>query len=132
MRVLPILVLLLMPFSVNAQEVAPERESLAQNPVWERVQVLETMIWMWPKQEYYVQLASLYGRVGDFDRQLELYEISLAMGWLTEPRQLIQLARLLLRSDRYDEVDEILDKALEVELAGSCSDIESPFRNSAN
>ena len=132
MRRLPIFVLLLMPFSLNAQEAAPEQDLFAEDPLWERVEVLETMISMWPKQEYYVQLASLYGRVGDFDRQLELYEISLAMGWLTETRQFIQLARLLLRSDRYDEVDEILDKALEVELAASCSDIESPFQNPTN
>ena len=128
MRVLPILVLLLTPFSISAQEAAPEQSPFAGDPLWERVQVLETMISMWPKQEYYVQLASLYGRVGDFDRQLELYEISFAMGWLTETSQFIELARLLLRSDRYDEVDDILGKALDMERTKSDSDSESPFR----
>lgn len=122
MHELRILLLLLMPLSAIAQQAAPTQQPPPQDRVWDHVQTLETMISMWPEQEYYLQLASLYGRVGNFDRQLELYEISHAMGWLTETVQFIQLARLLLRADRIDEVDEVLKQALEVELTNSASD----------
>ncbi|MGI9258294.1 MAG: hypothetical protein ACR2QQ_05640, partial [Gammaproteobacteria bacterium] len=64
----------------------------------------------------------LYGRVGDFDRQLELYEIAHAMGWLTETMHFVRLARLLLRADRINEVDEVLKKALEAEIAEATLD----------
>ena len=108
--------LLVTPLASLAQDVRSQEQPAGENLVWEHVQTLETMISMWPEQEYYLQLASLYGRVGDFDRQLELYEISRAMGWLTETMQFVQLARLLLRAERIDEVDEVLQKALEMEL----------------
>ena len=70
---------------------------------------------MWPEREYYLQLAAVYGHSGNFERQLELYEISHAMGWLTETAQFVELARLLLWAERYDEIDEFLYKALEIE-----------------
>jgi len=73
---------------------------------------------MWPRREYYLQLAGLHGRTGNLERQLELYEISHAMGWLTETAQFIELARLLLWAERFDEVDQFLRKALETEAAG--------------
>ena len=108
--------LLVTPLASLAQDVGSQEQLAGENLVWEHVQTLETMISMWPEQEYYLQLASLYGRVGDFDRQLELYEISRAMDWLTETMQFVQLARLLLRAERIDEVDDVLQKALEMEL----------------
>ncbi len=122
MHELRILLLLLMPLSATAQQAEPMPEPPPQDLVWQHVQTLETMISMWPEQEYYLQLASLYGRVGDFDRQLELYEIAHAMGWLTETMQFVQLARLLLRAERIDEVDEVLQKALEAELTEATLD----------
>jgi tetratricopeptide (TPR) repeat protein len=115
-RAIPSMFLLAAPFVSLAQDVGSPEQPASEKLVWEHVQTLETMISMWPEQEYYLQLASLYGRVGKYERQLELYEVANAMGWLTQTRQFVRLARLLLRAGRLDEVDDALQKALKAEL----------------
>ena len=109
---------LALPVSSGAQQSSADAPPPAQDLIWDHIETLETMISLWPEREYYLQLADRYGRAGEFERQLELYEIAQAMGWLTETAQFIQLARLLLWAERPDEVDEFLRKALEIELAG--------------
>ncbi len=76
------------------------------------ISVLETMIPMWPEREYYIQLSAMYGRVGDQRRQLELYEIAYAMGWLTTSGELVQLSHLLLRADQPEKAVRVLQKGL--------------------
>lgn len=76
------------------------------------ISVLETMIRMWPEREYYIQLSAMYGRVGDQRRQLELYEIAYAMGWLTTSGELVQLSHLLLRADQPEKAVRVLQKGL--------------------
>lgn len=110
---------LAIPLSSAAQQSSIGAPAPGQDLIWDHIETLETMISLWPEREYYLQLADRYGRAGEFERQLELYEIAHAMGWLTETAQFIQLARLLLWAERLDEVDEFLRKALETELAGS-------------
>jgi hypothetical protein len=78
-------------------------------------ETLETMISLWPKREYYLELASVYERIGAADRELELYETSYAMGWLTETATLLRLAQLRLRAGRIDAVDKLLSDALDIE-----------------
>jgi len=107
--------------SAGAQQPVIGAPSPGQDLIWEHIETLETMVSLWPEREYYLQLARLYGHSGNFERQLELYEISDAMGWLTETAQFIELARLLLWAERYDEVDAFLHKALEAEAAGEDS-----------
>ena len=92
--------------------VAQEQTTQKTSSVTEHIQLLETMIYMWPEREYYLQLANLYGRVNEDGRRLELYEIAYAMGWLTKRTDLVQLAQLLLRADRLDEADRVAQKAL--------------------
>ncbi len=74
--------------------VTQEQTTQKSSSVTEHIQLLETMIYMWPEREYYLQLANLYGRVNEDGRRLELYEISYAMGWLTTSTDLAQLAQL--------------------------------------
>jgi len=92
--------------------VTQEQTTQKTSSVTEHIQLLETMIYMWPEREYYLQLANLYGRVNEDERRLELYEIAYAMGWLTKSTDLVQLAQLLLRADRLDEADGVAQKAL--------------------
>jgi len=78
-------------------------------------ETLETMISLWPRREYYLELAAVYERIGAVDRELELYETSYAMGWLTETATLLRLAQLRLRAGRIDAIDELLGDALDIE-----------------
>ena len=124
LRVLCLLcVVLAIPLSsAGAQQPVIGAPQTGQDLIWEHIDTLESMTAMWPRREYYLQLATLYGRAGNFERQLELYEISHAMGWLTETAHFIELARLLLWAERFDEVDQFLRKALETEAAGDASE----------
>lgn len=86
------------------------------------INVLETMIPMWPKREYYLQLASVYGEVGEDGRQLELYEIAYAMGWLTKSSELVRLTRLLLRTEKPEKAERVLKRAIEGGTVDSTDD----------
>ncbi len=102
--------------------VTQEQTTQKTSSVTEHIQLLETMIYMWPEREYYLQLANLYGRVNEDGRRLELYEITYAMGWLTKNTDLVQLAQLLLRADRLEEADRVAQKALAM---GSAEPVDS-------
>jgi tetratricopeptide (TPR) repeat protein len=111
--------------SIEAQEKPP-----ADSLIWDHVRHLEEMIQLWPKREYYLELADLYGRVGESDRELELYEVAYNMGWLDQTRQFVQLAQLLLRARKLPEADKALQDALDSEAAkASTGDIRAPLRN---
>ena len=63
------------------------------------IDVLRTMIELWPKREYFVQLSAMYGQEGDDGAQLGLYQVAHEAGWLTRSNELIQMAQLLLQAD---------------------------------
>ena len=63
------------------------------------IDVLRTMIEIWPKREYFVQLSAMYGQEGDDGAQLALYQVAHEAGWLTRSNELIQMAQLLLQAD---------------------------------
>lgn len=112
------------PQNAETQERPPD-ESL----LWDHVHHLEEMIRLWPRREYYLELAELYSRVGDSKRELELYEIAHAMGWLDQTRQYIVLARLRLEAGRPTKADEALQRALKLEAARSSESRQSSGRN---
>ncbi len=60
---------------------------------------LRTLIQGWPKREYFVQLAAMYGQEGDDARQLALWETAYEAGWLARSNELVQLAQLLLGAE---------------------------------
>jgi tetratricopeptide (TPR) repeat protein len=85
--------------------------------LWEHILLLEEMVSLWPKQEYYLQLADLYGRAGDSQRELRTYEIAYGMGWLDRTGQFVRFAQLLLRAGRLAEADDALRHALDLVAA---------------
>ena len=76
------------------------------------IDVLRTMIEIWPKREYFVQLSAMYGQEGNDAGQLGLYEVAHEAGWLTRGNELIQMAQLLLQADVPVRAAKILENAL--------------------
>ena len=107
----------LLTLSSAAQLPGGSAAESAGDPLWDHILLLEHMISLWPKQEYYLQLADLYGRAGDSRRQLEVYEIAYGMGWLDRTSQFVRMAQLMLRAGRLREADEALSRALDADVA---------------
>ena len=75
--------------------------------------VLRTMIELWPKPDYFIQLAAAYGQQGDEITQLALYQIAHEAGWLTRSNELIQLAQMLLQADIPVQAAKIMQAGLD-------------------
>ena len=63
------------------------------------IEVLGTIINIWPKEEYFTQLSAMYGLEGNDAAQLGLYETAFEAGWLDQGTELVQLSQLLLQAD---------------------------------
>ncbi|NGP54211.1 tetratricopeptide repeat protein [Thioalkalivibrio sp. XN8] len=63
------------------------------------VDVLEQLLTDYPRQEYWVQLAAMYGETGREREQLVAYEIAYEQGYLDKDRELVLLAQLYLQQD---------------------------------
>lgn len=87
------------------------------------IDLLRTMIDFWPKRDYFIQLAAMYGQQGDEITQLALYQIAHEAGWLTRSNELIQMAQLLLQADIPVQAAKIMQDGLEE------GTIESTARN---
>ena len=77
------------------------------------IDVLRTMIEIWPKREYFVQLSAMYGQEGNDDAQLALYQVAHEAGWLTRSNELVQMAQLLLQADVPVQAARIIQAGLE-------------------
>ena len=77
------------------------------------IDVLRTMIEIWPKREYFVQLSAMYGQEGFEDGQLGLYQVAHEAGWLTRSNELVQMAQLLLQADVPVQAAKIIQAGLD-------------------
>ncbi len=78
--------------------------------------VIETLTFMinnWPKKDYVIQLASIYGQEGQEERMTALYEAAYEAGWLTRSQELVNLAQMLLQSEAPYKAALILEKGIE-------------------
>jgi len=89
------------------------------------IEVLRTIINSWPKREYFIQLAAMYGQEGDDARQLALYETAHEAGWLTRSNELVQMAQLLLGADIPVKAAMIMQEGLD---SGSIESTETNWR----
>lgn len=62
------------------------------------IEVLETLVSEYPREEYWTQLAALYGDAGNERRRLAAYELAYLQGYLDERREIVLLAQLLLQA----------------------------------
>lgn len=77
------------------------------------IRTLTTLVEGWPKKDYLVQLAGIYGQEGQEERQLALYEAAYAQGWLERSSELVNLAQMLLQADIPYKAGKILEEGLE-------------------
>jgi tetratricopeptide (TPR) repeat protein len=89
------------------------------------VEVLNTLIDSWPKREYFIQLAAMYGQEGDDGRQLALYETAYEAGWLSRSNELVQLSQLLLGADIPVKSAKIMQDGLD---SGTIESTETNWR----
>jgi len=76
------------------------------------VDVLEQLIRSYPKKQYWMQLASLYGEMENQDKQLNVLELAYLQGYLTDETEVLSLVSLLLNKEIYLRAGKVLDKAL--------------------
>jgi tetratricopeptide (TPR) repeat protein len=75
--------------------------------------VLGELIRRYPKRQYWMQLVSLYGEMGDEDKQLRALELAHMQGFLTTQTQVVTLASLLLKHDLPYKAGKVLASGLE-------------------
>lgn len=92
------------------------------------IRTLTTLVETWPKKEYLVQLAGIYGQEGNEDRQLALFQAAHEGGWLERGTELVTLAQMLLQADVPYQAALILEEGLD---NGTIDSTESNWRTLA-
>lgn len=93
--------------------------------------VVKTLTYLanhWPKKDYFVQLAGVYGQQGNEDYQVALYQAANAMNWLERGGERVTLAQMLLSADVPYRAARILEDGLK---DGSIESTESNWRTLA-
>jgi tetratricopeptide (TPR) repeat protein len=75
--------------------------------------VLEELLLRFPKKQYWVQLALIYGAREDYDVSLAVQQMAYDQGFLTEDKELSRLARSYLFRDLPYPAAKVLEKGLE-------------------
>lgn len=79
----------------------------------ERVaEVLEKMVRAFNKPEYWLQLAGVYGQLGQDDKQLAMLEAGYQQGFLNDGQDLMNLAQSYFFSDVPYKAGRVLEKAI--------------------
>jgi Tetratricopeptide repeat len=89
------------------------------------VKVLRTMIQKWPKREYIVQLAGMFGEQDKDVEQLSMFEVAYEAGWLTRGTELVNYAQMLLQADIPYKAATVLQKGLD---SGAIESTDSNWR----
>lgn len=76
-------------------------------------EVLEELIRRYPKEEYWLHLAAVYGELGNEKRQLGVMEIAYLQGFLDTESELVTLAGLRLRNGMPYQAGKLLEEGLE-------------------
>mgnify|MGYP000158870331 CR=1 FL=1 len=76
-------------------------------------QVLEQLVRLYSKPEYWVQLAGMYGEIGQEDKQLAIMESAWQAGYITSAQQLVSLAQLYRYHGVPYKAANLLEKAID-------------------
>ncbi len=74
--------------------------------------VLETLVSLFPKKIYWIQLSAAYAQLDDQKKALAVLALARAQGMLTEGRELIHLAQLYLYNDIPYQAGQVLEEGL--------------------
>jgi hypothetical protein len=76
------------------------------------VEVLETLVTLYPRKEYWLQLAAMYGQTGAEMSQLGAYEAAREQGFLESEAEILRYAQLLLQADAPYRAGTALEEAM--------------------
>ena len=76
-------------------------------------EILEILVTGWPKKDYLVQLAAIYGELDQEQRQLGAYEAAFEAGWLERGPEIVRLSQLLMQAEVPFKAAKILQKGLD-------------------
>lgn len=107
--------------AVEAKQQVPEENWLVlQRAVFFELEqtdnvakVLEKMVRYYNKPEYWVQLAGVYGQLGQEEKQLAMLETAFQQGFLTKGQDLLNLAQTYFFSDVPFKAGQVLEQSLE-------------------
>src|SRR5262249_3902539 len=96
------------------------------NHAYEKAEpVLLQLVQRYPKKIYWVQLSTLYGAQGDYDKALVFLELANTQGFLTDDADLRRIAQLMLAADLPYTAAEILEQGFaEKKLAEDANSFE--------
>jgi len=77
------------------------------------IDILEELIKLFPKKQYWMQLASIYGEIDQQQKQLNVLELAYLQGFLATETEILTLASLLLNNDLYVRAGKILSRGLD-------------------
>jgi tetratricopeptide (TPR) repeat protein len=76
------------------------------------LEILETLVREYPKKQYWLQLAAMYGELGEESKRLSAYEIAYLQGYLERGQEIVLLSQLLLQGDIPYRAGVVLRKGL--------------------
>lgn len=76
------------------------------------IETLTTMLERWPKRDYLMQLAGIYGQEGQENKTLALYQAAYSAGWLDRGSDFVNLAQMLLSADVPYQAGKIMEEGL--------------------
>jgi tetratricopeptide (TPR) repeat protein len=76
-------------------------------------EILELMVEQFPRKDYWMQLASIYGEMDRPDKQARVLGMAYAQGLLTRERELVNLAQLLMQQDIPYRAAKVIQGGLE-------------------
>lgn len=74
--------------------------------------VLERLVVLFPKKDYWLQLAAIYGELQQEEKSLAVLDVAYQTGFLTEGRELRNLAQMYLYQEIPYRAAELLESAL--------------------
>jgi len=77
------------------------------------VEVLETLVREHPRKEYWLQLAAMYGEIGDTKKRLAAYDAAYAQGFLDRGSEITLYAQLLLQEQIPYRAGVVLQKGID-------------------
>ncbi len=77
-----------------------------------QLEVLQILIKQWPKKEYWIGLAGMYGEMDQEDLQLHAMETAYTQGLLNRESELVSLAQMLAASGVPYKAAKIMDKGI--------------------
>ncbi len=78
----------------------------------ETLEVLKTLVTLFPKKDYYMQLAFGYSNFGDEEKALAMLELAYQLDYLDKERELTQLSQRYLYHDLPWPASKVMAKAL--------------------